>query len=65
MTKPKDPIGPLDDTTQIIRSAELDEKLRRADYVIDNGGDLAVTDAQVVRVYAALEAGAVESAENT
>ena len=41
------------------------DKARQADYVIDNGGDLAATDAQVVRVYAALEAGAVESTENT
>jgi dephospho-CoA kinase len=41
------------------------DKARQADHVIDNGGDLAATDAQVVRVYAALEAGAVESAENT
>jgi dephospho-CoA kinase len=41
------------------------DKARQADYVIDNGGDLAATEAQVVRVYTALEAGAVESAENT
>lgn len=31
-----------------------EEKARLADYVIDNGGDLAATEAQVARVYAAL-----------
>ena len=41
------------------------DKACQADHVIDNGGDLAATEAQVVRVYAALEAGAVESTENT
>lgn len=30
------------------------DKARLADYIIDNGGDLAATDAQVARVYAAL-----------
>lgn len=31
-------------------------KTAQADFVIDNGGDLAITEAQVARVYAALEA---------
>jgi dephospho-CoA kinase len=40
------------------------DKARQADHVIDNGGDLAATEAQVARAYAELEAGAVETAEN-
>jgi dephospho-CoA kinase len=31
-----------------------EDKARLADYVIDNGGDLAATEAQVARVYAEL-----------
>ena len=33
MSKPKDPTGPLDETTQIIRSEELDAKLRLTEKV--------------------------------
>jgi dephospho-CoA kinase len=40
------------------------DKARQADHVIDNGGEPAATEAQVARVYAALEADAVEPAEN-
>ena len=43
-----------------------EDKTRLADYVIDNGGDLAMTEAQVVRVYAELTRYAAESsAPNT
>jgi dephospho-CoA kinase len=41
------------------------DKARQADYVIDNGGNLAATEVQVARVYAALKPSAVEPAENT
>lgn len=33
MTKPKDPSGPIDETTQIIRTDELDEKLHLAEKI--------------------------------
>jgi len=39
-------------------------KAALADFVIDNGGDLAHTEEQVARVYAALEAAAAEPAES-
>jgi dephospho-CoA kinase len=38
-------------------------KAALADHVIDNGGDLASTEGQVVRVYAALEAASVAGAK--
>jgi dephospho-CoA kinase len=37
------------------------DKARLADYVIDNGGDLAATDAQVDRVYAELLANGLDA----
>jgi dephospho-CoA kinase len=40
------------------------DKARLADFVIDNGGDLATTEAQVARVYAALMAGSAGPIEN-
>jgi len=40
-------------------------KAALADFVIDNGGDLARTEAQVARVYAALQAAATGAAKNT
>jgi dephospho-CoA kinase len=39
-------------------------KARLADYVIDNGGELAATEAQVARVYAELARCASEPSEN-
>ena len=39
-------------------------KAALADYVIDNGGDLATTEEQVARVYAALETVSVAGAKN-
>ena len=40
-------------------------KAALADFVIDNSGDLAATEEQVGRVYAALEAAAARAAKNT
>jgi dephospho-CoA kinase len=40
------------------------DKARLADFVVDNGGDLATTEAQVARVYAALVAGSAGPIEN-
>jgi dephospho-CoA kinase len=40
------------------------DKARLADFVIDNGGDLPTTEAQVARVYAALVAGSAGPIEN-
>lgn len=40
-------------------------KAALADYVIDNGGDLAGTEEQVARVYAALEAASAGTAKKT
>jgi dephospho-CoA kinase len=37
-----------------------EDKARLADYVIDNGGDLAATEAQVARVYKELTRHAAE-----
>jgi dephospho-CoA kinase len=38
-------------------------KAALADFVIDNSGDLASTEAQVARVYAALEAASAPAAK--
>ena len=40
-------------------------KAALADFVIDNGGDLAATEAQVSRVYSALEGGSLATAKKT
>jgi dephospho-CoA kinase len=40
------------------------DKARLADFVIDNGGDLATTEAHVARVYAELVAGSAGPIEN-
>lgn len=42
-----------------------EDKARHADYVIDNGGDLAATEAQVDRVYAKLRTHCPDSEEKT
>jgi dephospho-CoA kinase len=42
-----------------------EDKARLADYVIDNGGDLAATEAQVARLYAELTRCAAGSSESS
>jgi len=42
-----------------------EDKARLADYVIDNGGELATTEAQVAWVYAELTRDAAESSESS
>jgi dephospho-CoA kinase len=51
----RDGIGRREEALQRIRSQlPLDEKVRLADHVIDNSGDLAATEARVREVHAAL-----------
>jgi dephospho-CoA kinase len=47
----RDGLGPAEATQRIRSQMPLDEKVRVADYVVDNSGDLAATEAQVREVH--------------
>jgi len=50
----RDTIDPVEAQRKIATQMSVAEKAKLADYVIDNGGDRAATEAQVREVYAAL-----------